>query len=294
LGAAQAEAALLELMLAGLVTNDDVAVVRRLLLGRDTPVEPAGQRLLPLDPRGRPRPRDLRAAKQRVRRRLEQEEARVRAGRWALLHRPGITGPQLPPDTQADRRARLLLLRHGVLTRAAVDRESVAWDWGTLIPVLARMELRGEIRRGYFVHGLPGPQFALPTAVEHLREVASRESTAHGPWDAQPIVLNACDPANVYGPPVAGRVPSTWLALDRGFPALVAADSGARLTSPEEAEPQEITRALTALLGRLRRAQTRTTVTEWNGTHASHSPWRGYLEAAGFYPDDPGMSWDGW
>src|SRR5260370_17695591 len=49
----------------------------------------------------------------------------------------------------------------------------------------------GRIRRGYFVEGLGGSQFALPGAVDRLRDL--REPDAHV------IALAACDPANSYG-----------------------------------------------------------------------------------------------
>ena len=32
----------------------------------------------------------------------------------------------------------------------------IAWTWGELSAHLQRMELRGEVRRGYFVKGLSG------------------------------------------------------------------------------------------------------------------------------------------
>ncbi len=80
--------------------------------------------------------------------------------------------------------------------------------------------MRGEIRRGYFVQGLSGAQFALPEVVEQLR--ALRDTTE----EAEPVVMNACDPANLDGPAREGsdalaftRVPSTWLVQVRGLPA---------------------------------------------------------------------------
>src|SRR5262249_43942550 len=50
----------------------------------------------------------------------------------------------------------------------------------------------GVARRGYFVEGLGGAQFALPGAVERLR--AQRDDDA-----APPVVLAATDPAQPYG-----------------------------------------------------------------------------------------------
>jgi ATP-dependent Lhr-like helicase len=53
------------------------------------------------------------------------------------------------------------------------------------------MEESGRIRRGYFIEGLGGSQFALPGAVDRLRSM--RES------GGGIVALAACDPANAYG-----------------------------------------------------------------------------------------------
>ena len=83
------------------------------------------------------------------------------------------------------------------------------------------------------------------------------------------------DPANTYGPPLLSRLPSTWLVLDRGFPLLVAADSGTRLTSAEGTEPQSLVQAVISLVNHLRRHRTRINTTVWNGEAATRGPWRG-------------------
>jgi ATP-dependent Lhr-like helicase len=84
-----------------------------------------------------------------------------------------------------------LLERHGVLTREAVRGEGAAGGFAGVYPVLRAMEEAGRIRRGYFVAGLGGAQFALPGAVDRLRSF--REPSG------QSLVLAATDPANAYG-----------------------------------------------------------------------------------------------
>jgi ATP-dependent Lhr-like helicase len=69
--------------------------------------------------------------------------------------------------------AGLLLERHGVLTREGVRGEGVPGGFAGVYPVLRAMEESGRIRRGYFVAGMGGAQFALPGAVDRLR--AARE-----------------------------------------------------------------------------------------------------------------------
>ena len=71
-----------------------------------------------------------------------------------------------------------LLERHGVLTRGAVAAERIAGGFAAVYPVLRAMEEAGQARRGYFVEGLGGAQFALPGAVDRMRALA------RGVWGA--------------------------------------------------------------------------------------------------------------
>ena len=100
-----------------------------------------------------------------------------------------------------------------------------------IYPVLRAMEEAGRIRRGYFVSGLGGAQFAVPGAVDRLR--AERDPTGR---DLRVSLLAATDPAQPYGlslpwPKVEGsrlaRVAGAYLALVEGEPA-VFVERGAR------------------------------------------------------------------
>ena len=72
--------------------------------------------------------------------------------------------------------AELLLERYGVLTREQVSAEGIAGGFSALYGALTELETLGVCRRGYFVEGLGGAQFALPGAVERLRAEASGRS----------------------------------------------------------------------------------------------------------------------
>src|SRR6185295_4551304 len=78
-----------------------------------------------------------------------------------------------------------------------VMAEGVAGGFSALYPVLKALEEAGRIRRGYFVAGLGGSQFALPGALDRLRAV--REAAADDEDVAPAAVLAATDPANPYG-----------------------------------------------------------------------------------------------
>lgn len=111
-------------------------------------------------------------------------------GRWSLTS----TIFRADPDPVQQRRtmAELLLERYGLVTREQVLAEGIAGGFSALYDAFTALETLGVCRRGYFVEGLGGAQFALPGAVERLR--AAREAA-----DAPPIVLAATDPAQPYG-----------------------------------------------------------------------------------------------
>ncbi|HXF57916.1 MAG TPA: DEAD/DEAH box helicase [Actinomycetota bacterium] len=166
-GATDAEVllALWELVWAGHVTNDTLAPLRALVSG------------------GRRRPGHPR--RPRFPTRMGPPTA---AGRWAP-----VPERETDPTRRAHALAEQLLARHGVLTRGAVMAEHVSGGFAAVYPVLKAFEEAGRCRRGYFVEGLGGAQFALPGAVERLR------SLAEPPREPVTLVLAATDPANPYG-----------------------------------------------------------------------------------------------
>jgi ATP-dependent Lhr-like helicase len=102
-------------------------------------------------------------------------------------------GPELPEEERAERIARQWLARYGIVSRDWWRRERPPVSWRSIYRELKRLEYRGEVRRGYFVKGLGGAQFALPDAVEWLRAVASEDQSS-----ANFVVMAASDPANIY------------------------------------------------------------------------------------------------
>jgi ATP-dependent Lhr-like helicase len=116
-------------------------------------------------------------------------------GRWSRLPVPR----RAPSATERMKAlAEQLLKRHGVLTRDAVAFEEVPGGFSAVYPVLRALEEAGRIRRGYFVAGLGGLQFAEAGALDRLR--ALREPDPDTP---RAVVLAAADPANPYGAALA-------------------------------------------------------------------------------------------
>ena len=88
-----------------------------------------------------------------------------------------------------------LLSRYGVLLREHVAAENLLGGFSAVYDVLKALEESGRIRRGYFVGGLGATQFALPAAVDLLRQLRTE------PHEEKPefVQLAATDPANPYG-----------------------------------------------------------------------------------------------
>jgi ATP-dependent Lhr-like helicase len=104
--------------------------------------------------------------------------------------------PLAPTATEASHALALQLLnRYGILTRESVAAENVPGGFSAVYDVLKALEESGRIRRGYFVAGLGATQFALPAAVDLLRQLRTP------PPEEKPefVQLAATDPANPYG-----------------------------------------------------------------------------------------------
>jgi ATP-dependent Lhr-like helicase len=176
---AQLEEALRELAAIGLATSDGFAAVRAL---------------------------DKHAKHATVRRGIRSKQLRRRAaysqgGRWSLF--PPFAAP-IDQLQRAERWARLLLARYGVMFRDLLARESLSPPWHELVRIYRRLEMRGEIRGGRFVAGVAGEQYALPDAVDRLRQLRDAPRADH--WQ----VISAADPLNLVGVITRdARVPAT-------------------------------------------------------------------------------------
>ena len=215
-------------------------------------------------------------------------------GRWTLLRTPGVLGAPLADEERAELVARQWLERYGIVSRDWWRRERPPVSWRSIYHELKRMELRGEVRRGYFVQGLGGAQFALPNAVELLR--AAKDDA-----EAPMIVMSASDPANPYSlnldnvPRVAHERPRGRGAMlvTRGGRVLLSAERGGRrLFIAPDLSAEETTAAARALLHRLTEGSTarRDVIVESvNGDPAVTSPFAASLGAAGLRATTSGL-----
>jgi ATP-dependent Lhr-like helicase len=143
------------------------------------------------------------------------------AGRWSLLC-GGANDDAGRREAEIESACRVLLRRYGVVFRDLLAREGTMPRWRELLGIFRRMEARGEVRGGRFLSGFGGEQFALPEAVESLREMRRR------PEDGVEIEAAAADAMNLVGIVVPGErvtaVPGRFVRYRNG--AAAGADGG--------------------------------------------------------------------
>jgi ATP-dependent helicase Lhr and Lhr-like helicase len=205
-------------------------------------------------------------------------------GRWSLTA-PLFRSEGVDPVQRRRALAELLLERYGILTREQVLAEGVPGGFSAIYSELSQLETLGVARRGYFVEGLGGAQFALPGAVERLR--------AQSDGEEPPIVLAAVDPAQPYGAALAwpsrqetrrpARTAGAYVVLAGGEPVLYLERGGRALQTLLAAEDQRLEPALSALVDEVRRGRIKRLALEKVDGEPAMGSWLGpSLVALGF------------
>jgi ATP-dependent helicase Lhr and Lhr-like helicase len=260
--------ALWDLVWAGEVTNDAWAPLRapRLTLARAR----------------RERPRQ---AARRFSSRRTGASAQVQ-GRWSLAE--PLFEPAAEPGQRRRAQAELLLERYGIVTREQVLAEGIPGGFSTLYDSLSALETLGVARRGYFVEGLGGAQFALPGAVERLRASGGVELD-----ETPPLVLAATDPAQPYGAALAWpkrnderrpqRVAGAYVVLAGAQPALYVERGGKGLLTLVDPGDERLDAALRALAHAVLAGRVgKLGVERVDGDPLVGSPWEARLLELGF------------
>jgi ATP-dependent Lhr-like helicase len=269
-------AALWGLVWSGEVTNDLFAPLR------------APRRLPPLG-----RESQSRSVRRRSGRR--RGAASATSGRWSLTGR--LFAEPVADEDRRRARAELLLERHGVVTRGAARADGTPGGFAGVYRELSDLETLGSCRRGYFVDGLGGAQFALPAAVERLRELRDPGPDATG---GRAVVIGASDPAQPYGAAVpwpkasSGRAPArvfgAQAVLVSGIPVLYLERGGRSLLTVGEPDPDAIEEAVEGLAAWITADPSRRVLIERvDGQPARESPLSDALAAAGFRTDLRGL-----
>jgi len=291
-----------DLVWSGRISNDTLAPLRSLLVGRSR--RGAAPRVRP-GRRGRP-VMPIRSGPPAA------------AGRWSML-----ADRETDPTRRAHAAAEALLDRHGVVTRGAVVAEHISGGFATVYPVLKAFEETGRCRRGYFVQGLGGAQFAMPGAVDRMRAMQQQAESGRpdtspwqppvpGGWRDRPrredstgaLVLAATDPANPYGGALAwpdrsadhgggghrpGRKAGALVVLVDGDLVLYVERGGKSLLSWSE-DPAAVQPAADALALAVRDGMLgRLAVERADGEAVLTSPLGAALEQAGFRPTPRGL-----
>ncbi|MGR2753863.1 ATP-dependent helicase [Agromyces arachidis] len=281
--------ALWRLVWGGLVTNDTFAPVRGLLAGGGAHKTKAAA------PRARVRGRAVSrralaaAAAAAEGARAPRAAPPRAAGRWSVL--------PMPSDAATPRAHALgetLLERYGVVTRGSVMAEDLLGGFALAYRTLAGFEESGRVRRGYFVDGQGGAQFATSAAVDRLRQAPSGGA----------FVLAATDPANPFGAALDWPEPTAELTHRpaRKGGALVAIvdgeaafylERGGRTALVFTDDPEVLAAgasALAAALARGRGARFRVESVNGDGVHGSvlDAP----LRAAGFRESPQGLRFE--
>ncbi len=209
-------------------------------------------------------------------------------GRWSLTS--SLISANVSDTEKQAGWAEVLLDRHGVVMRSTALAEGRPGGFTSLYPVFSHLEESGRIRRGYFVEGMGGSQFALPGAVDRLRGNSAGEL----------VVLAATDPANPYGGVLPWpEISDVRLARDAGAYVLIQdgklvayLDKGRRRLTLIDASPDQystLSRALAEVGSRHRRL----TLTSVNGQPAGASPIAALLTEWGFATAPRGLTYRG-
>ena len=198
--------ALWELVAAGLVTADGFDSLRML-------VDPKRKQMFAVPARVKP-----------------ASQTRNAAGRWSMLY-AADSAQESAGEAAARREAQVesacmvLLRRYGVIFYDLMERETAMPRWRELLGMFRRLEARGTVRGGRFVSGFGGEQFALPEALESLREIRNKKA------QIAPVTFAAADPMNLVGIVIPGERTASVPGKTVTYPPAVAVSEPAE--SPE-------------------------------------------------------------
>ena len=250
-------------------------------------------------------------------------DARI-AGRWSLVSAEGGSESQWYSTALA-----LLLDRYGVVSRGVAIAESFPGGFSAVYEGLNQLEEAGLCRRGHFVEGVGGAQFATAAAVDQLRSFRGESeskaaasalddsatqptqgsdrlepSSSSLPQPRTAVVLSATDPANPYGAILAWpelrlnarprRNPGALVVLLGGTPVLYLERGGktALTFNDDEITREERSAAAAELVRTCRRGNLSDFVIEAiDGALPSNSPWHLPMREAGLDRTPRGLSY---
>jgi ATP-dependent Lhr-like helicase len=278
------EAALWELVWAGLITNDTLQPLRNLVHNRD---EERARRIREGPPGS---PEFLRRLRGRT-----SEHSGLGHGRWSLVRQRVFETVSATEWSAA--LSQQLLARHGIVMRETAAAESVPGGYPVIYPALKTMEESGWIRRGMFVAGLGAAQFAMTSAIDMLRSLRTV------PERPEAVHLAASDPANPYGAvlpwpgvgSMARAAGASVVLIDGELAAFLRRKNPSITVLLPEDEPdrsrvaRELARTLANVAHRWQGKRTGLLIGEINDAPARDHFLANFLEEAGFVPSPLGF-----
>jgi ATP-dependent Lhr-like helicase len=245
-----------------------------------------------------------------VRHMLENRKLDPTLGRWVPTERlvPSVS-QAFETDEKMLEWANLLLRRYGIVCRDMLKREVIAPKWRDLRRALVRFELLGKVRRGFFVEDLSGEQYAYQEAVDLLREAKLRHQNANDDETGERaqlsysaasepmILLNVCDPANLFGYvfPTTNevgdeirymRTPHKYLVVQAGQPILLYEKYGSikLLVDLSRKRAEKAIRTVLRIIDEPAKVSSydEVRIRDWNGHPIDVSPARHLLAKVGF------------
>ncbi len=224
-------------------------------------------------------------------------------GRWSLVS--NLIDEDLPETERALARANMLLERYGIVSREAVLAENLPGGFGPVYKVLSLLEESGRVRRGYFIEGLSGAQFARPGIVDRLRAMRQEDEAVIDVTPNHILPVPVIDPANPWGsllpwPETGGngsagklrRVAGAWLLLHAGKPVAYLSASGRHLTTfPENLTDAAVKAAVFQALHRIPKTTRRGSlvIEKVDGRAVKDSPYHESMLQHGFVSDYRGL-----
>jgi len=199
LSTVQIQRALKELTENGLVTCDNFSSLKSVLFS-----ESNNSKLMHSENHFGKYNSDHRSLTRTSAKKLVTERMKMKSGRWFLTSSFAVQGKKLTEKQRLEQQTRLLLQRHGILVKEMYRHEKGFLPWYDIFQHLKRLEWQGEIRRGYFIDGLSGIQFALPEVIELLEDINHKKDKIDST-----VTLCTIDPALPFG----GYIP--WNILDQ-------------------------------------------------------------------------------
>jgi ATP-dependent helicase Lhr and Lhr-like helicase len=219
-------------------------------------------------------------------------------GRWFLTTTFAVMGKPVDKHKQAELQARLLLQRYGVVVKEFYRREEGLLPWYNIFQELKRMEWSGEIRRGYFITGLSGVQFALTEALEQLEQIKSDGT------ESSTTFVSTSDPALPIGGNISWEIKSanqTNIVITRsasnhllfvnGNPVVYLENYGARIQTTEFFEKAHLDLIIEQLKSIMRlpanlRPRKKLELELWDGKDMNNCEFIDDFQNAGFEEND--------